>query len=377
MTEKIKVLVVDDTITYRQILSTVVSNLNNVELSGTAPNGKIALSKIELNPPDLVLLDVSMPVLDGIETLKIIRKDHPQIDVIMVSGVDRGNANLTMKALNLGALDFIPKPEGTSPDESLNTLRQAINPLISLVRTRMFSRKIRGVSSGKETISSKADTFQPVSGIEKRPQIPEFSPERKKEIGKIDVVALGVSTGGPNALQVVIPSIEKKLPVPILAVQHMPPMFTASLAERLDRDSEIDVTECKEGEKVEKGHMYIAPGGHHMVVRKGVGANKTLGIVDSPPVNSCRPSVDVLFRSIGMVYGGNVLTVILTGMGNDGASGVATIRRKGGYSLVQDQKSSVVWGMPGAVVEAQAADEVVPLDRIANKIMEIVNKGAH
>lgn len=373
--DNLKILVVDDTITYRQILSNLVSKIEKVELIGTAPNGKIALSKIELNQPDLVLLDISMPVMDGLETLKQIKKSGPEIDVIMVSGMDRGNANLTMKALSLGALDFIPKPETSSPEESLTILQRSLVPLISLVRTRKYARKIRGISAEEEKIITPTIIQKQAVFTRDVSKVHTVEPERRQKINKIDIVGIGVSTGGPNALQNFVSKIDKDFPVPILTVQHMPPTFTASLAERLDKESEISVSEGKQGEVVQRGRMYIAPGGYHMVVRKDAIDNLILGINDSPPVNSCRPSVDVLFRSIAMAYGGNVLTVVLTGMGNDGASGVATIRRKGGYSIVQDQESSVVWGMPGAVVEAKAVDEIVPLDNMAERIMEIVEKG--
>jgi len=376
MENKVKVLVVDDTIVYRQILSDIVSDMKNAELAGTAPNGMVALSKIKLSPPDAVLLDVSMPVLDGIETLKRIKKEYPDIDVIMVSGMSADNADLTMKALNLGALDFIPKPKEASLEENAEFLKSQLTPLMSLVRTRKLTRQTRRIyrdsTDGGVSVEvpppAVREAVQPAPEPAER-KIPK--PRVKRRAGKIDAIALGVSTGGPNALQQVIPKLDGTLKVPILAVQHMPPMFTASLAERLNRDSEITVVEGKDGERVEAGTMYLAPGGHHMVVRKTQPNEVVLGIVDSPPVNSCRPAVDVLFRSIAMVYGGNVLTVILTGMGNDGAAGVAAIRRKGGYSIVQDESTSVVWGMPQAVVAAGDADEILPIDRIAERIMEI------
>ena len=324
----------DEDILPTPLLSTVVTGMKNTELAGTAPHGKVALSKISLSPPDLVLLDVTMPVMDGIETLKQIRKNYPDIDVIMVSGSDSGIANLTMKALNLGALDFIPKPEGTSPDESMKSLKTSLNPLISLVRTRKLSRLTKRISAAEIEYAAPVISKPPPGRKpppEKRiPAEPLSVPGIKRKAGKIDVIGLGVSTGGPNALQEVIPKLAGKLRVPVLAVQHMPPAFTASLAERLDKESAISVKECGDGDTVENGMMFIAPGGSHMVVRKGVSDKHTLRVVDSPPVNSCKPSVDVLLRSMGMVYGGNILTVILTGMGNDGAVGVASIRRRGG-----------------------------------------------
>lgn len=379
MADSLKLLIVDDTVTYRQILSSAVEGIEGVEVMGTASNGKIALSRIALSPPDLVLLDISMPVMDGLETLKEIRENYTDIDVVMVSGIDRGNANLTMRALNLGALDFIAKPQGVSPEESLSILRKSLGSIISLVKTRKYSRMAKRASTGQgnrtETPKPGPAPVQRFRSVYEPSVTAATEPSPRRFTGKIQAVGIGVSTGGPNALSKLIPAIEGNLRVPILAVQHMPPTFTASLAERLDRDSQIEVKEAQEGDVVAKGKMYLAPGGSHLVVRRESTGRETLGIVDSPPVNSCRPSVDVLFRSMAMVYGGSLLTVILTGMGRDGAAGVSAIRRRGGYSVVQDEATSVVWGMPQAVAEAQDADEVLPLDKIAQRIMEIVGRG--
>ncbi|MDM8549170.1 chemotaxis-specific protein-glutamate methyltransferase CheB [Desulfobacterales bacterium HSG2] len=407
MENDLKILVVDDAVVYRQILSKIVSKFENAELIGTAPSGRIALSKIELKQPDLVLLDVFMPEMDGLETLGRIKKQYPHIDVIMLSGVDKETANLTMKALEAGALDFIPKPRGVSADANTAELRTALSRLILMARTRKYSRQARvisGAERGPKPAPAKPAPAKPApakpapakpapllprkAAVKKKPAppprkpiprqeekipVPETRPYRRAD--RIDVVAIGVSTGGPNALQEIVPQIENDFPVPIVVVQHMPPMFTDSLAARLDSASSIEVVEGKDGQILEKGVMYIAPGGRHMVVRKDGFNNKMIALLDSPPVNSCRPSVDVLFRSVGLVYEGNVLTVILTGMGNDGVSGVTAIRRKGGYSIVQDEKSSVIWGMPGAVVDANEANEIVPLDKIASRVMRIVRRG--
>ncbi len=374
MNKDLKVLVVDDTVTYRQILSNIVSEMNNVELTGSASNGRIALSKIELSPPDVVLLDVSMPVMDGLETLRNLKSSFPEVEVLMVSGMSHENADVTVKALELGALDFIPKPQCASPRESISQIKAALSPLIRLAITRKNSQEIKNIlSSGKSNSALKSSVDAGNTALSAN--VEEAGPVVVSDgmPGKIDIVALGVSTGGPNALQALVPAIEAGFPVPIMAVQHMPPNFTASLADRLDKTSSITVVEANDNQDVSKGVMYIAPGGRHMVVRKNnSGNNRVIGLVDSPPVNSCRPAVDVLFRSVGMVYNGNVLTVILTGMGNDGVSGVASIRRKGGYSIVQDEQTSVVWGMPGAVAKAKEADEIVLLDKIAGRIMEIV-----
>ncbi|MEA1967994.1 MAG: chemotaxis-specific protein-glutamate methyltransferase CheB [Thermodesulfobacteriota bacterium] len=380
MNENLKTLVVDDTIFYRKLLSNLIEEMKGIDLMGVASNGKIAMQKIELSAPDLVLMDVAMPVMDGIEALEKIMANHPGVDVIMVSGVDREAAGLTVKALEIGAMDFVSKPKAASPDAAVAELKVELTPLVALAKTRKYSREAQRLSGNKTAGTPVTEKFRNIersSGVvrAKPESMLKISTRNKKDIPKIDLVAIGVSTGGPNALKQIIPKISKDLPVPILTVQHMPPMFTATLAESLDNVSSISVVEGKAEQSVENGVMYIAPGGRHMVIRKGGNSGIKLGLVDTPPVHNCRPAVDVLFRSIGMVFGGNVLTVILTGMGNDGKSGVAAIRRKGGYSLVQDKKTCVVWGMPGAVVEANEADEIAAQDQIADRIMEIVKKG--
>jgi len=335
-----------------------------------------------------------MPEMDGLETLDQIKKRFPHIDVIMLSGVDRENANITMKALSAGALDFIAKPRGESIEENIAELKTALSGLILMARTRKYSRQARGIFSETSphvsAVESAAHGSPPPEKIYRpvyvRPPVPDTAgiagaalsgilpAERRiyKKPARIDVVAIGVSTGGPNALQEIIPKLIADFPVPILAVQHMPPMFTASLATRLNSLSAIKVVEAEEGRTVEKGVMYIAPGGRHLTVKKDRLNTKVIALSDSPPVNSCRPSVDVLFQSVAEAYGGNSLAVILTGMGNDGVAGVSAMRRGGAYSIVQDEKSSVIWGMPGAVVEAGYANEIVPLDRMALRIMGIV-----
>jgi two-component system chemotaxis response regulator CheB len=380
MDDPLKILVVDDSIVYRQIMSKIVTSIRDTELMGIASNGKIALARIELTPPDLVLMDMAMPEMDGFEALGHIRQRFPGVDVIIISGVDQKSANLTVKALESGAIDFVPKPRTTSPEQSLEELKTALAPLIQLARTRKYVRQARvGAPATKSAAPYARPQMDRMDRVDRMiipvpatPIKPAF--ERRHRVTRFDVVALGVSTGGPNTLKAIIPQLSADFPLPILAVQHMPAMFTASLAESLDKAAAIRVVEGREGENVQKGCMYIAPGGCHMVVRKA-GDRIVLGMNDSPPVNSCRPAVDVLFRSIGMLYGGNVLSVILTGMGNDGASGVAALRRKGAYSIVQDEKSSVIWGMPGAVAQAGDADEILPMDRIASRIMTLAQKG--
>jgi len=295
------------------------------------------------------------------------------VDVVMVSGIEAESAGLTVKALEKGALDFVPKPRTDSKETATDELNSALIPLIKLARTRANSRRAKAFQSEGPAEAVKDPLIHPArpeAFVKKRIERIE-----KRQIPRIDLVAVGVSTGGPNTLKTIIPQIGADLPVPILAVQHMPPVFTATLAESLNRLSAISVKEGQAGQIAENGCMYIAPGGHHMMVRKNGVGRLLLDIADSPKVHNCRPAVDVLFRSIAVAGGANVLAVILTGMGKDGASGVSAIRRKGGFCLVQDKATSVVWGMPGAVAEAGDADEIHPEEKIAPRIMQLVKKG--
>lgn len=374
MRDDLNVLVVNDSITDCHILSKIVSSIPNAKLAGVSLNEKYALSKIELLKPDLVLLDIAASGKNGIETLERIKNNFPDIEVVMISGINREDADVTVKALEAGALDFIPKPLEKSHQGSINELTKTLASILRLVITRKHCRRTKDETEKTGKNIQKNKSVRPVLN----PQNQERKiPNKSSQSSRVDVVAIGVSTGGPNALMQVIPQIAQDFPVPLLAVQHMPPMFITSLTKRLDMSSSIRVIEGRHGLQVEKGAMYIAPGDAHMVVHKGPSQNITLGLLNSPPINSCRPAVDVLFRSVGRVYGGNVLTVILTGMGKDGASGVASIRRKGGYSIVQDESTSVIWGMPGKVARERDADEILPLEKIAARITEIVKRGKH
>lgn len=355
----LNVLVVDDTIVYRKILSEVLESLEGVQLLGTASQGRLALARMEQTPADLVLLDVEMPEMDGLETLGHLRKRWPETDVVMVSGTNMSSAEITVQALEQGALDFIRKPEGSDPEASRQELRDKLRPLIRHIGTR---RNMRAPVAPKAALP---------------PPLPSPTLSRPM-LGRIEVVGIGVSTGGPNALAEVIPLLPADFPVPILVVQHMPPTFTASLAEHLDRRSHLRVCEAREGEPIQTGNVYIAPGGKHMVVRRhetGNGRQRIIGLNENPPENSCRPSVDVLFRSMAAQYDGGIAALVMTGMGNDGCEGVRTLKRRGCHCLTQSAETCVVYGMPMAVDEAGLSDEQIPLHFLAQRLVRLVREG--
>ncbi len=351
----IATLIVDDTITYRKILSEVAATLPELEVVGTAPGGSLALKKMAQVPVNLVLLDIHMPDMDGVETLRHIKESFPQTFVVMVSGISTRAAETTIQALQIGALDFIRKPDGATPEENFKQLVNDLRPMVRLVELRLRMQDTTSRSKPKAaTVSQQQD-----SPVATRCFALSFNPA---------VVAIGVSTGGPEALTKMLPLLPANLPVPVVLVQHMPPLFTKSLADSLAQRSKLRITEATEGEPVRRGTVYIAPGGRHMVVRRGEG-EAIIGLNDGPPVNSCRPSVDVLFRSVASVYGEHgILTVILTGMGNDGCAGVRTCKRYPCFCITQSEPSCVVYGMPRAVDEAGLSDISLPLEKIAEEL---------
>ena len=375
--QRLRVLIVDDTIVYRRILSEVVESMPDVVLVGTAPHGQLALAKLEQTPADLVLLDVEMPEMDGLEALREIRKRFSTTSVVMVSGTNMTSAEITLRCLEQGALDFVRKPEAADAEASRTELKEMLRPLLRHVQTRVNLH--RGTDAPGEARPPAAALGRTAAA----PVAPVAPPARSGRLApvpqRIDIVAIGVSTGGPNALAELIPRLPADFPVPILLVQHMPPVFTASLAEHLDQRSKVTVREAKDGEPVLPGCVYIAPGGKHMVFRRLPGggdgaAPPIIGLNENPPENSCRPSVDVLFRSLAAQFEGNMLAVIMTGMGNDGCEGVRAMKRRGCLCLTQSEASCIVYGMPLSVDEAGLSDEQVPLDRLADRIVHLVRR---
>lgn len=343
---RIRVLVVDSSVVMRKLISDVLSRDPTIEVVGVAANGHIALQKLTQVNPDIVTLDFEMPEMDGVATLKELRKTHPKLPVIMFSPLTSRGAVATLDALAAGATDYVTKPSSTAKmQEYIDRLQNEL-----LVKIKIHCRFVRlpplPVPAGKA-----ANRGLPVS-----PATP------------IQAVCIATSTGGPNALAEVFKHFPGEFHLPILIVQHMPPVFTATLAERFAAFGNLMFHEGVEGQKVEPGHAYIAPGGKHMEVRR-FGSHAVLHIQEEPPENSCRPSADVLFRSAVNVYGGKILGVVMTGMGQDGLRGCELIRERGGQIIVQDEATSVVWGMPGAVAIVGCADKIVPLDQIAGEIV--------
>jgi len=349
---KFKVLVVDDTIFYRKIISDVIEDLPDLEVVGTANNGQIALSRIRTLKPDLITLDVEMPIMNGLVLLENIIKEQLKVDVIMLSSKTLNGSEATVKALELGAFDFITKPDDSSADANRNAI------------TKDLSRVLQSFKRSKE-IGLK---------VSPRPKIPVTQSVVKtiskfKRVEKSQAIAIGVSTGGPNALTKVIPVLPGDIGVPIFLVQHIPPVFSASLAKSLDAKSALTVKEAVNGEEVQANTVYLAPGSTQMMVASGAGMKKIIRISkDAPAENNCKPSVDYLFRSVAREYGSKSTCVIMTGMGVDGKVGVMVTKASGAISIVQDGPSCVVYGMPKVVIEAGLADVITPLDNIANEI---------
>jgi two-component system chemotaxis response regulator CheB len=357
---KIRVLVVDDAVVFRRALTEELSNDPAIEVVGTAANGRIALAKMTQVNPDLVILDVEMPELDGLSTLAELRKVYPRLPVIMFSALTERGAAATLDALALGATDYFTKPANAGGlDGSLEIIREQLIP------------KIKTLCASRPTPSTSKDASKPASSGGSRSPLAEPPPQVRRPgaiPGAVQIVAIGVSTGGPNALAEIFARFPADFPVPIVIVQHMPPMFTRLLAERLSSQFLIPVHEGSSGSVLQPGHAWIAPGDHHMIVVRD-GTQARLLLHRDPPENSCRPAVDVLFRSVAKAFGAHSLTVILTGMGQDGLRGCEAIREAGGQVLAQDEATSVVWGMPGYVARAGLADRVLPLSLIADEIL--------
>ncbi len=377
-----RILIVDDSAVMRSLLRSVVCSDAGLEVAGTAADGALALSSIAILRPDLILLDVEMPVMDGLVTLRELRRQGHKMPVIMCSSLTQRGAKVTLEALAGGASDYVAKPAGqASREAATRALGQELVPKIHAL-TNQAEGQAEGQAQGQYRGPSQGrlpGLGQPVfPGAARLPLILPMGPRPAAQaISSIPVVlAIGVSTGGPAALDILLPALRGNFPLPVLIVQHMPELFTRLFAERLDGRCKLRVREAAEGDQVRAGTIYIARGNWHMEVQAAslAGSPATLHLNQGPLENHCRPAVDALFRSVAKVYGSGVLAVVLTGMGSDGLMGCRMIRDHGGAVLVQDQASSTVWGMPGAVSNAGLAHKVLALNDLAPEILRLAGR---
>lgn len=382
MSSIIRVLIADDSSVTRRIVSEAIQREPDMELVGAAQDGEEAISFFKSQKPDLVLLDVDMPTLNGIEALKAIRKLHDSVPVIMFSTLTVKGGEATLDALSSGATDYVPKPTGVGHlNKAMDYLRQELIPKVRMWGARFKSRQEKAAqasAAAPQKTNGMVSSTTPAANKDARgsasftlssakPAVTPAQPAPRRRNVPIGVLAIGSSTGGPNALAELIGLLPGDLGVPVLITQHMPPVFTQLLAERLDRSSRLKVKEAFDGAVVRPGEAWVAPGDFHMIVTRE-GTDTILRINKNAAENSCRPAVDVMFRSIADVYGASTLACVLTGMGRDGTAGAQVLAKTGASILAQDEASSVVWGMPRAVYEAGLADAVLNLKDMAAAI---------
>ncbi len=361
MTTPLRAVIADDSALYRALLMRTLAKLEDVQVVAQAANGSEALDCVRKHNPDFLTLDLNMPKLDGLGALRKIREERLGCEVIMVSAETRQGAATTLEALQLGAVDFITKPDKEDAQVNALALETELRRQLAAIRLRR-NRRVHAPSamSLARMPIAKLPISAPVLEVATVRLVPQ-------------VIAIGVSTGGPAALPVLMSALPERLGVPVLLVQHMPPLFTASLADSLNGKCALRVQEGHDGQRVTADNVYIAPGGRHMKVKRAFDQSIRLSICDDPPENHCRPSVDVLFRSVGEEFGGSVVAVILTGMGNDGVAGLRILKRHGARVIAQDEASCTVFGMPQEAIRAGVVDSVLPLNRIADALVSAVH----
>lgn len=410
---KIRALVVDDSVVIRQLVTKILHEDPNIEVVGVAQNGKIAIDKTKELNPDIITMDVEMPEMNGLDAVAGIRKFNFRVPIIMFSTLTDAGAAATLEALARGASDYVTKPANVgSVSDSMEKVRSELVPKIhalmgskqggaapqvsaaaavaapvaraapvgggfsSNAAAGIFAtrgpalggaRPMASASSSTQGATATAAAIAPSSvGISPASEVRPIS--RSMPTKRPEILAIGCSTGGPNALSELWALLSRGLPIPTVIVQHMPPVFTRLLAERIAAQTKLNVREATHGAILEPGQIWIAAGDHHLVVRRD-GARAKLELNQAPPENSCRPAVDPLFRSVAELYGSGALAVVLTGMGSDGLKGAESIKQRGGQVLVQDESTSVVWGMPGFIHKAGLADATLPLPELAHEVL--------
>ena len=372
--DPIRVLVVDDSSVIRGIVSRWIEASAEMVLAGAAVNGSDAVKRAASLQPDIIILDIEMPEMDGITALPQLLKLCPQSRVIMASTLTRRNAEISLKALSLGASDYVPKPTSISGGDAAEDFRRELmTRIVALGRRRIARlapepRSSAGSAARTSAPSTGAEPAYPLArpGVVPAPVAAKVSLQVQKASSvPAQIVAIGSSTGGPQALVRVVSALSADLNVPVIITQHMPPTFTAILAESITRSTGLKCVEAVSGTMLERGCVYVAPGDYHMTVK---GRGGPIELNQGPPENFCRPAVDPMFRSVAAAYGPLALGVVLTGMGSDGREGARAIVSAGGTVIAQDEESSVVWGMPGAVAHAGLASAIVPLDLIGAEI---------
>lgn len=347
--QKIKVLIVDDSVIYRSQIRAALDNFPRLEVVGTASNGRLAIERLVLTPVDLLILDLEMPEMDGIQTLQEMTKRGLKCKVVIFSSTSKRGAEVTMEALRLGANDFIAKPNGASDLQPFERIRALIGPKIDALFPEVVSTKVEK------------------SAVKRNDQYPKII----WDLFKPKIVVIGSSTGGPTVLEKIFSELAPPLNCPIVIAQHMPPVFTAAFAERLSKLSGIPVREAIHGEVLDKNCIYIAPGDYHLRLQ-GTALKTTITLDQGPQINSVRPAVDPLFSTAAEIFKDQCLGFVLTGMGADGKDGAEVIKQNGGTMIIQDEKSCVVFGMPGAVFSAGAYDRIATPDEIIDILQDKV-----
>jgi len=363
---KVRVLVVDDSLIYRKVVRDALATLPNVEVVGSAANGKVAIDKIEQLSPDLITLDFEMPELDGPGVLRWLRQSKRPTRAVMLSALTIEGGEATVQALQEGAFDFVVKPASGNAHQNHLELQTALQHRVDAVQSLLANERPAGPPARSRgpvvpAMPVSPPTLQslPVAGLH-----------------RVGIIAIGVSTGGPDALRTMLPQLPADLPVPVVIVQHMPPVFTRSLADGLNKQCKLRVSEGADGQVVRAGEIVIAPGGRQMKVHRTASGNAQIELTDDPPIQSCRPSVDYLFQSLAESFGAQTLSVIMTGMGYDGAEGCRRLHHLGGPVIAQNAASCVVFGMPRKPIEEGYADVVAPLTSLAAEIVRFTGRRA-